>query len=78
LPAPRIARPGSVAAALSGVDVELRDGERAVASARVAHVSTKPVRVTLREHGKAPKPGRYQLIVRAGNRVMAQRYLSLH
>jgi hypothetical protein len=48
-----------------------------VARVRVAHVSTKPVRVVLREHGKAPPPGRYELVVRVGNQVMVRRDLSL-
>jgi hypothetical protein len=63
---------------VSGIEVELRHGKRQVASARVAHVSTKPVRVVLREHRKAPPAGRYELIVRDGRQVMAQRQLKLH
>jgi phospholipase C len=62
---------------LSDVHVELRYGKRTVASARVAHVSTKPVRVVLREHREAPPSGRYELIVRVVNQVLARRDLTL-
>ena len=48
-----------------------------MASARFAHVSTEPVRVVLREHRKAPPPGRCGLTVRIGNQPMALRGLSL-
>ncbi len=50
---------------LSELVVELQHGKHRVASARLAHVSTRPVRVVLRVHHKVPPPGRYEVVVRA-------------
>jgi phospholipase C len=62
---------------VSNVQVELRQGGRTVANARMAHMSTKPVRVVLRDDRGAPPPGHYELIVRVGTHVMAARALRL-
>jgi hypothetical protein len=39
----------------------------------VADLGTSQHRVVLRVHGRAPKRGRYTLVVRQGGRVLAQR-----
>jgi phospholipase C len=58
---------------LSGLVVELHHGQHRVASARLAHVSTRPVRVVLRKHHKVPPRGRYEVVVRRRDRVVAKR-----
>jgi phospholipase C len=59
--------------ALSGLSVELTRRGRAVASKRVAHVSTAAQRVVLRVHRRAPAAGHYELIVRHGSQVLVRR-----
>jgi hypothetical protein len=58
---------------LSELVVELLHGKHRVASARLAHVSTRPARVVLRVHHKLPPPGRYEVVVRHRDRVVAKR-----
>ncbi len=58
---------------LSELVVELHHGQHRVASARLAHVSTRPVRVVLREHHEVPPRGHYEVVVRHGDRVAARR-----
>ena len=59
---------------LSELVVELQHGKHRVASAPL-HVSTRPVRVVLRVHHKVPPPGRYEVVVRHRDRVVARRAL---
>ncbi len=58
---------------LSELVVELHHGKHRVASARLAHISTRPVRVVLRMHHKVPQPGRYEVLVRHRQGVLAKR-----
>jgi hypothetical protein len=60
---------------LSELVVELQRGKHRVASARLARVSTRPVRAVLRAHHKVPPPGRYEVVVRHRDRVVARRAL---
>ena len=58
---------------LSELVVELHHGKHRVASARLAHISTRPVRVVLRMHHKVPQPERYEVLVRHRQGVLAKR-----
>jgi phospholipase C len=61
---------------LRGLDVELFRGRRRVAHHFVADVGTSRHRVVLRVHGRAPRRGRYTLVVRRAGRTLAQRAIS--
>jgi phospholipase C len=58
---------------LRGLDVALYEGRRRVAHHFVANVGTAEHRVVLRLHGRAPKRGRYSVVVRLGAVTMARR-----
>jgi hypothetical protein len=58
---------------ITGVEVDLFKGRRRVARQAVAGVATSEHRVILRVHGRAPKRGRYTLVVRQGTRTLARR-----
>ena len=58
---------------LSEVVVELQHRSDRVAEARVAHLSTRPIRVVLRVHRDLPPPGRYEVVVRHRHAVIAKR-----
>jgi phospholipase C len=58
---------------LRGLDVELYSGRRLIARQFVADVGTRQHSVVLRVHGRAPRHGRYTLVVRQGSRPVARR-----
>jgi Phosphoesterase family len=58
---------------LSGVVVELAHGKHRVASARLARVSTRPVRVVLRVHHRIPAAGRYEVVAKHRGDELASR-----
>jgi phospholipase C len=58
---------------LRGLDVALYRGRRRVAHHFVADVGTSQERVVLRVHGRAPRRGRYTLVVTQGGRMLARR-----
>ena len=58
---------------LSEVVVELQHGKHRVASARLARVSTRPVRAVLRVHHKIPAAGRYEVVARHRGDELASR-----
>jgi hypothetical protein len=58
---------------LSELVVELHHEKHRVASARLGRVSTRPVLVVLREHHKVPPRGRYEVLVRRGDDLLASR-----
>jgi hypothetical protein len=62
---------------ISGLEVDLYKGRRKVARQAVAGVATSQHRVILRAHGRAPKRGRYTLVVRQGPRTLARRAVTV-
>jgi phospholipase C len=57
---------------LTGVTVELQKAGTTVASKRVPALSATLRTVALRVHGHAPKPGHYEVLVRAGGKTLAR------
>jgi phospholipase C len=62
---------------LRGLEVGLYRGRRRVAHHFVADVGTSRHRVVLRVRGRAPRRGRYELVVRQGSKTLARRQIAL-
>ena len=58
---------------LRGLDVELYRGRRLLARRFIADVGVANDAVILRDHGRAPRRGRYTVVVRQGSRTLARR-----
>ncbi|HET9101772.1 MAG TPA: alkaline phosphatase family protein [Solirubrobacteraceae bacterium] len=63
--------------ALTGLEVELHHGARRVTRAALHRLTTHEHPLVLRVRARAPKPGRYTLIVRHGRRVLLRRAIRI-
>jgi hypothetical protein len=58
---------------LKGLEVDLMHGKRRVARHRLAKVSHAQRRMLFKVHGRAPKRGRYEVIVRQGHKTLLRK-----
>jgi phospholipase C len=62
---------------MTGIEVELLQGHHRLTHAFVANVGYPEDRIVLRVRGRAPKAGRYTLVVKQGSRTLVRRSVSV-
>jgi hypothetical protein len=63
---------------LTDIEIDLFRGRRRVAHHHLKRLAHAERKIVLRVHGKAPKSGRYQLVVRSHGKRKLRRTLRVH